>query len=251
VTRLNIGGPAIHTLLLTRELAALEYRAVLVAGSCAGVGARNARHDRGGGSPLTCLLFAFHLLAACALSAASLPSPCGLSGLCATCTRTCGGRLPGSGFGVLVASDPKATSSLSIASVPDWPVSSPVAPIETPVGNSKTGPLSAPRGGRPLICPGGCTAPDAGPKTTRLPHRFVCKRGPRGWIWDALSRPGVPVYIMLACCILAVAIAIHENFAKLEGSHRARMRESGIGADPRGTPCSRDGSAIDDEANEK
>jgi glycosyltransferase involved in cell wall biosynthesis len=34
VTRLNIGGPAIHTLLLTRELAALEYRTVLVAGSC-------------------------------------------------------------------------------------------------------------------------------------------------------------------------------------------------------------------------
>jgi glycosyltransferase involved in cell wall biosynthesis len=34
ITRLNIGGPAIHTLLLTRELAALEYRSVLVAGSC-------------------------------------------------------------------------------------------------------------------------------------------------------------------------------------------------------------------------
>ena len=34
ITRLNIGGPAIHTLLLTRELAALEYRTVLVAGSC-------------------------------------------------------------------------------------------------------------------------------------------------------------------------------------------------------------------------
>jgi glycosyltransferase involved in cell wall biosynthesis len=34
VTRLNIGGPAIHTLLLTREMAALEYRTVLVAGSC-------------------------------------------------------------------------------------------------------------------------------------------------------------------------------------------------------------------------
>jgi len=31
---LNIGGPAIHTLLLTREMAALEYRTVLVAGSC-------------------------------------------------------------------------------------------------------------------------------------------------------------------------------------------------------------------------
>ena len=34
VTRLNIGGPAIHTLLLTREMATLEYRTVLVAGSC-------------------------------------------------------------------------------------------------------------------------------------------------------------------------------------------------------------------------
>ena len=34
ITRLNIGGPAIHTLLLTRELAALEYRTLLVAGSC-------------------------------------------------------------------------------------------------------------------------------------------------------------------------------------------------------------------------
>jgi glycosyltransferase involved in cell wall biosynthesis len=34
VTRLNIGGPAIHTLLLTREMAALDYRTVLVAGSC-------------------------------------------------------------------------------------------------------------------------------------------------------------------------------------------------------------------------
>ncbi|HUE23898.1 MAG TPA: glycosyltransferase [Bryobacteraceae bacterium] len=34
VTRLNIGGPAIHTLLLTREMAALEYRTLLVAGSC-------------------------------------------------------------------------------------------------------------------------------------------------------------------------------------------------------------------------
>lgn len=31
---MNIGGPALHTLLLTRELAALEYRTVLVAGSC-------------------------------------------------------------------------------------------------------------------------------------------------------------------------------------------------------------------------
>ena len=35
ITRLNIGGPAIHALLLTRELCALEYRTVLVAGSCA------------------------------------------------------------------------------------------------------------------------------------------------------------------------------------------------------------------------
>jgi glycosyltransferase involved in cell wall biosynthesis len=34
ITRLNIGGPAIHTLLLTREMAALEYRTMLVAGSC-------------------------------------------------------------------------------------------------------------------------------------------------------------------------------------------------------------------------
>lgn len=34
ITRLNIGGPAIHTLLLTRELAALGYRTLLVAGSC-------------------------------------------------------------------------------------------------------------------------------------------------------------------------------------------------------------------------
>ena len=34
ITRLNIGGPAIHTLLLSRELAALQYRTVLVAGSC-------------------------------------------------------------------------------------------------------------------------------------------------------------------------------------------------------------------------
>jgi glycosyltransferase involved in cell wall biosynthesis len=34
ITRLNIGGPAIHTLLLTREMAALEYRTLLVAGSC-------------------------------------------------------------------------------------------------------------------------------------------------------------------------------------------------------------------------
>ncbi len=34
ITRLNIGGPAIHTLLLTREMAALQYRTVLVAGSC-------------------------------------------------------------------------------------------------------------------------------------------------------------------------------------------------------------------------
>jgi glycosyltransferase involved in cell wall biosynthesis len=34
ITRLNIGGPAIHTLLLTREMAALEYRTLLVAGTC-------------------------------------------------------------------------------------------------------------------------------------------------------------------------------------------------------------------------
>jgi glycosyltransferase involved in cell wall biosynthesis len=34
ITRLNIGGPAIHTLLLTRELAALQYRTLLVAGVC-------------------------------------------------------------------------------------------------------------------------------------------------------------------------------------------------------------------------
>jgi glycosyltransferase involved in cell wall biosynthesis len=34
ITRLNIGGPSIHTLLLTREMAAMEYRTVLVAGSC-------------------------------------------------------------------------------------------------------------------------------------------------------------------------------------------------------------------------
>ncbi len=34
ITRLNIGGPAMHTLLLTREMAALDYRTVLVAGSC-------------------------------------------------------------------------------------------------------------------------------------------------------------------------------------------------------------------------
>jgi glycosyltransferase involved in cell wall biosynthesis len=34
ITRLNIGGPAIHTLLLTRELRALGYRTVLAAGSC-------------------------------------------------------------------------------------------------------------------------------------------------------------------------------------------------------------------------
>ena len=33
ITRLNIGGPAIHTLLLTREMAA-QYHTVLVAGSC-------------------------------------------------------------------------------------------------------------------------------------------------------------------------------------------------------------------------
>lgn len=34
ITRLNIGGPTMHMLLLTREMAALEYRTVLVAGSC-------------------------------------------------------------------------------------------------------------------------------------------------------------------------------------------------------------------------
>ncbi len=34
ITRLNIGGPALHTLLLTRELAARGYATVLVAGSC-------------------------------------------------------------------------------------------------------------------------------------------------------------------------------------------------------------------------
>ena len=34
ITRLNIGGPAIHTLLLTREMAALDYRTMLVSGSC-------------------------------------------------------------------------------------------------------------------------------------------------------------------------------------------------------------------------
>lgn len=34
ITRLNIGGPAIHTSLLTRELPALGYHCVLVAGDC-------------------------------------------------------------------------------------------------------------------------------------------------------------------------------------------------------------------------
>jgi glycosyltransferase involved in cell wall biosynthesis len=34
ITRLNIGGPAMHTLLLTRELAARQYRTLLVAGVC-------------------------------------------------------------------------------------------------------------------------------------------------------------------------------------------------------------------------
>jgi glycosyltransferase involved in cell wall biosynthesis len=34
VTRLNIGGPAIHTILLTRELPPLGYHSVLVAGDC-------------------------------------------------------------------------------------------------------------------------------------------------------------------------------------------------------------------------
>jgi len=34
ITRLNIGGPTMHMLLLTREMAAREYRTVLVTGSC-------------------------------------------------------------------------------------------------------------------------------------------------------------------------------------------------------------------------
>ena len=34
ITRLNIGGPAIHALLLTRELSALQYSTTLVAGHC-------------------------------------------------------------------------------------------------------------------------------------------------------------------------------------------------------------------------
>ena len=34
ITRLNIGGPAMQMLLVTREMAAREYRTVLVAGSC-------------------------------------------------------------------------------------------------------------------------------------------------------------------------------------------------------------------------
>lgn len=34
ITRLNIGGPAIHTILLTRELPALGYPSVLAAGDC-------------------------------------------------------------------------------------------------------------------------------------------------------------------------------------------------------------------------
>src|ERR1041385_7642859 len=34
ITRLNIGGPAMHTLLLTRELAAHGYRTALVSGNC-------------------------------------------------------------------------------------------------------------------------------------------------------------------------------------------------------------------------
>jgi glycosyltransferase involved in cell wall biosynthesis len=34
VTRLNIGGPAVHTILLTRELPSLGYPSVLVAGDC-------------------------------------------------------------------------------------------------------------------------------------------------------------------------------------------------------------------------
>lgn len=34
ITRLNIGGPAIHSILLTRELPALGYRCILVSGDC-------------------------------------------------------------------------------------------------------------------------------------------------------------------------------------------------------------------------
>ena len=34
ITRLNIGGPTIHMLMLTREMAALGYRTLLVAGRC-------------------------------------------------------------------------------------------------------------------------------------------------------------------------------------------------------------------------
>ncbi len=34
ITRLNIGGPSMHTLLLMREMAALDYRTVLVVGVC-------------------------------------------------------------------------------------------------------------------------------------------------------------------------------------------------------------------------
>jgi UDP-N-acetylglucosamine:LPS N-acetylglucosamine transferase len=34
ITRLNIGGPAIHAILLTRELSALGYHAILAAGDC-------------------------------------------------------------------------------------------------------------------------------------------------------------------------------------------------------------------------
>src|ERR1051326_1855076 len=34
VTRLNIGGAAIHTILLTRDMPSLGYSAVLIAGEC-------------------------------------------------------------------------------------------------------------------------------------------------------------------------------------------------------------------------
>src|ERR1039458_2918244 len=44
ITRLNIGGPTIHTLLLTREMAALEYRTVLVAGGHAQGSRRGQDH---------------------------------------------------------------------------------------------------------------------------------------------------------------------------------------------------------------
>ena len=51
ITRLNIGGPAIHTLLLTRELAALGYRTVLAAGSCE-PGEGDMRYLVRGGDPI-------------------------------------------------------------------------------------------------------------------------------------------------------------------------------------------------------